>query len=169
MFPVAALIIKSFFFAFFYRNIHCLTSEFHGTFYTKNRYRINHEAMSTISVFRVKFTLEFTSLEMKFSIEESKENDLIIKAGTGNIKTWTIRNLLFSLTLQAFFLNRMSFKNKKLFLYVQKSTDNCYLIAVDNKNSIFIPEQRKNRLKRLFENNKRFSLEGKNLWSDFFH
>ena len=28
----------------------------------------------------------------------------------------------------------------------QKSTDNCYLISVDNKNSFFIPEQRKNRL-----------------------
>ena len=71
--------------------------------------------MSTISVFRVKFTLEFTSLEIKFSIEESKENDLIIKAGTGNIKTWTIRNLIISLTLQAFFLNRMSFKKQKTF------------------------------------------------------
>ena len=33
-----------------------------------------------------------------------------------------------------------------LFLNVQKSADNCYLISVDNKNSIFIPEQRKNRL-----------------------
>ena len=35
---------------------------------------------------------------MNFSIEERKENDLIIKAATGNIKTRTIRNLLFSLT-----------------------------------------------------------------------
>ena len=38
---------------------------------------------------------------MNFSVEESKENDLIIKAAIGNIKTRTIRNLLFSLTLQA--------------------------------------------------------------------
>ena len=38
---------------------------------------------------------------MNFSIEESKENDLIIKAATGNIKTRKIRNLLFSQTLQA--------------------------------------------------------------------
>ena len=38
---------------------------------------------------------------MNFSKEESKENDLIIKAATGNMKTQTIRNLLFSLTLQA--------------------------------------------------------------------
>ena len=30
---------------------------------------------------------------MNISIEESKENDLIIKAATGNIKTRTIRNL----------------------------------------------------------------------------
>ena len=42
---------------------------------------------------------------MNFSIEESKENDLIIKAATGNIKTRTIRNLLFSLTLQAVRIN----------------------------------------------------------------
>ena len=47
------------------------------------------------------------------------------------------------------------------FLYVQKSTDNCYLIPVDNKNSIFIPEQREGRLNPFFENNKRFSAEGK--------
>ena len=38
---------------------------------------------------------------MNFSIEESKENDLIIKTATGNIKTLTIRNLLFSQTVQA--------------------------------------------------------------------
>ena len=42
---------------------------------------------------------------MNFSIEESKENDLIMKAATGNIKTWTIRNLVFSLTLQAVRIN----------------------------------------------------------------
>ena len=39
------------------------------------------------------------------------------------------------------------------------------LLPVDNKNSIFIPEQRKKRLKPLSENNKRFSAQGKNLWS----
>ena len=49
-----------------------------------------------ISVFSVKFTVEFISQAINFSIEESKENDLIIKAATGNIR---IRNLLFSLTL----------------------------------------------------------------------
>ena len=42
---------------------------------------------------------------MNFSIEESKENDLIIKAATGNIKTWTIRNLLL-------FTNPTGSKNK---------------------------------------------------------
>ena len=35
---------------------------------------------------------------MNFSIEESKENDLILKEATGNIKARTIRNVLFSLT-----------------------------------------------------------------------
>ena len=42
---------------------------------------------------------------MNFSIEESKESDLIIKAAPGNIKTRTIRNLLFSLTLQVVRIN----------------------------------------------------------------
>ena len=42
---------------------------------------------------------------MNFSLEESKENDLIIKAATGNIKTRTIRNLLFPLTLPAVRIN----------------------------------------------------------------
>ena len=42
---------------------------------------------------------------MNFSMEESKENDLIIKAATGNIKTRTIRNLIFSQTLQAVRIN----------------------------------------------------------------
>ena len=41
-------------------------SEFHGKIYVKNRYRMNHKAMSAISLFRVKFTLEFTSLAMNF-------------------------------------------------------------------------------------------------------
>ena len=30
--------------------------------------------------------------------------------------------------------------NKSSFLYVQKRRDNCYLIPVENKNSIFISE-----------------------------
>ena len=39
-------------------------------------------------------------------------------------------------------------QTNQIFLYVQKSVagSNCYLIPADNKNSIFIPEQRKNRL-----------------------
>ena len=36
-------------------------------------------------------------------------------------------------------------QTNKLFFNVQKNTDNCYSIPVDNKNLIFIPEQRKNR------------------------
>ena len=58
-----------------------------------------------IYVFSVQFTVKFTSSTMNFSIEESKENDLIIKAATGNIKTRTIRNLLFSQTVQAVRIN----------------------------------------------------------------
>ena len=42
---------------------------------------------------------------MNFSIEERKEDDLIIKEATGNIKTRTIRNLLFLQTLQAVGIN----------------------------------------------------------------
>ena len=43
---------------------------------------------------------------MNFSTEDSIEIDLIIKAATGNIKTRTIRNFLFSLTgLKAVRLN----------------------------------------------------------------
>ena len=67
MFPVAALIIKSFSLLSSIKKFTALTSEFHGKFYAKNRYRMNHEAMSTIAVFRVKFTLEFTSSAMNFS------------------------------------------------------------------------------------------------------
>ena len=44
-------------------------------------------------------------------------------------------------------------QTNQLFLYVQKITDNCYLIRVDNKTSIFIPEQRKNRLHHRLNNN----------------
>ena len=67
MFPVAALKIESFSLFSSIKEIHCLTSEFHGKFYSKNRYRMNHEAMGTMLIFRVKFTLEFTSLAMNFS------------------------------------------------------------------------------------------------------
>ena len=59
MFPVAALIIKLF-------SLLSSIEKFHGKFYTKNRYRMNHEEMTTISLFRVKFILEFTSLGMNF-------------------------------------------------------------------------------------------------------
>ena len=51
----------------FYRKIHCLTREFHVKFHAKNRYRTNREAMSAISVFRVKFNVEFTSQAVNFS------------------------------------------------------------------------------------------------------
>ena len=45
---------------------------------------------------------------MNFSIEESKENDSIIKAATGNIKMRTIQNLLFSQTVQAVRINNQA-------------------------------------------------------------
>ena len=67
MFPVDALIIKSFSLLSSIEKIHCLTSEFHGKIYPKNRYRMNHEAMSATSVFPMKFTLQFTSLAIFFS------------------------------------------------------------------------------------------------------
>ena len=51
----------------FYRKIHCLTSEFHVKFHAKNRYRTNREAMSAISVFQVKFKVEFTRQAVNFS------------------------------------------------------------------------------------------------------
>ena len=50
------------------RNIHCLTSEFHVKFHAKNRYRTNREAMSAISVFQVKFNVEFARQAVNFSI-----------------------------------------------------------------------------------------------------
>ena len=65
VFPVTTFFF--FFFAFFCRKIHCLTSEFHGKFHEKNRYPMNHEAMSAILVFQAKVTFEFTSLAMNFS------------------------------------------------------------------------------------------------------
>ena len=50
-----------------YRKIHCLTSEFHVKFHARNRYRTNREAMSAISVFQVKFNVEFTRQAVNFS------------------------------------------------------------------------------------------------------
>ena len=46
-------------------------------------------------------TVNSTELGNEFSIEESKENDFIIKVATGNIKMRAIRNFLFSQTVQA--------------------------------------------------------------------
>ena len=51
----------------YYRKIHCLTSEFHVKFHARNRYRTNREAMSAISVFQVKFNVEFTRQAVNFS------------------------------------------------------------------------------------------------------
>ena len=49
------------------RKIHCLTREFHVKFHLKNRYRTHRFAMSAISVFQVKFNVEFTSQAVNFS------------------------------------------------------------------------------------------------------
>ena len=49
--------------------------------------------------------MEFTSKAINFSIKESKENDLIINAATGNIKRTFFTNLLFALTLQEVRIN----------------------------------------------------------------
>ena len=51
----------------FYRKIHCLTSEFLAKSRAKNRHRTNREAMSAISVFQVKFNVEFTYQAVNFS------------------------------------------------------------------------------------------------------
>ena len=51
----------------FYRKIHCLTREFHVKFHAKNRYRTHRFAIRAISVFRVKFNVEFTSQAVNFS------------------------------------------------------------------------------------------------------
>ena len=51
----------------YYRKIHSLTSEFHVKFHAKNRYRTNREGMSAISVFQVKFNVEFTRQAVNFS------------------------------------------------------------------------------------------------------
>ena len=50
-----------------YRKIHCLTREFHVKFHAKNRYRTNREAISAISVFHVKFNVEFIRQAVNFS------------------------------------------------------------------------------------------------------
>ena len=76
-----------------------------GKFHLKNRYCTHLFMIHAISVFSVKFTVDSTSYAMKFSTEQSKENDLIIKAATENIKTRAIHNLLFSLTLRAVRIN----------------------------------------------------------------
>ena len=59
MFPVAAQELSL-------NSLLSSIEKFHGKFYTKNRYRMNSEEMTTISLFRVKFILEFTSLGMNF-------------------------------------------------------------------------------------------------------
>ena len=50
-----------------YRKIHCLTSELFVKFHAKNRYRMNREAMTAISVLQVKFNVEFTWKAVIFS------------------------------------------------------------------------------------------------------
>ena len=51
-----------------FRKIYCLMSEFHVKFHVKNQYRMNCFAMSTTSVFQVKFNVEFTRQAVNFSI-----------------------------------------------------------------------------------------------------
>ena len=54
-------------YAIFHRKNHSLTSEFHVKFHAKNRYRTNREAMSAITVFQVRFNMEFTCQAVNFS------------------------------------------------------------------------------------------------------
>ena len=70
----------------YHRKIHCLTSEFHTKSHAKNRYRMNREAMSAISVFQVKFDVEFTRQAVNFSwIAQLKINPI-----TGRKQTFCI-------------------------------------------------------------------------------
>ena len=51
----------------------CLrTSEFHVKFHLKNQYRTHRFAICAISVFRVKFSVEFTRQAVNFSIESTR-------------------------------------------------------------------------------------------------
>ena len=43
------------------RKIHCQTSDFQNKFHSKNRYRTHRFVIHAISVFSVKFTVEFVS------------------------------------------------------------------------------------------------------------
>ena len=74
---------------------------------------------------------------MNFSIEESKENDLIIKVATGNIRTRTIRNLLFSLTLQAVRINNQG----ALLLGLAKSIYYSSITSLNKNGFVFLPLQ----------------------------
>ena len=135
--------------------------------------------MSAVTVFQVKFTLEFTSLTMNLSLNRMsfkiKQAHPQRANGKGKkaISESTVNNQLANRN----HVIRSHFRAKQtnqLFLYVQKSTDNGYFIQVDNKNSRFIPEQRKKRLNHFLKicirkNNKWFSAQGKTLWSNIFH
>ena len=55
-------------------------------FYAKNRYRLNYEAMSTISVLWVKFTLEFTGLAMNFCCTACKRKQAHSRRANGKGK-----------------------------------------------------------------------------------
>ena len=57
------------------RKSHCQTSEFQSKFHSKNHYRTHCFVIHAISVY-----------SDEFSIEDIKENDLIIKAATEKIK-----------------------------------------------------------------------------------
>ena len=67
------------------RKIHCLTSEFHVKFHLKNRYHHHRFAIRAISVFRVKFNVEFTRQAVNFSIILS----CFVYLGLGG-KVWSV-------------------------------------------------------------------------------
>ena len=82
MFPVAALIMKSF---SFLSSIEKFTSDFHGKFYAKNRCRMNQEARKATSVFPVKLTLQFISLTVIFFL---LPNEFYKKTSTPSPSEW---------------------------------------------------------------------------------
>ena len=64
-----------------FKKIHCLTREFHVKFHLKNRYRTHRFAIRAISVFRVKFNVEFSRQAVNFSIEYEEVRELIPRIG----------------------------------------------------------------------------------------
>ena len=86
-------LVMQHFLVLYYRKIHYLTREFHVKFHAKSRYRTNREAMSAISVFLVKFHVEFTSQVMDFPwIAEPFKNENVVNVANFSAASLSSRN-----------------------------------------------------------------------------